>query len=266
MNLGVPNRNCFDFKNVEQTMEVFALANEGFIVPKREQIVGKLKTTSPTPKRNWLALVLGSLLLMMVSYWLITSQLVTQNLASELPADIRQKKLAVMIFENQTGEQALDVVGKMASDWVAQGLMQIEEVSIVTPATVSDKVAVGGLRAMKDLAVDNGVQYVFSGNYYLDGNQLIIKSKLVNAQTEEVEYYLADYQSAKDQPLIAVKELTERIMGYWLNKEEIEKRKTTPPKYEAYKALLKGKESYSFNHEASIKYMNQAPFTSSLSP
>ena len=33
----------FKFKNVDEPMEVFALANEGLLVPKREELSGKLK-------------------------------------------------------------------------------------------------------------------------------------------------------------------------------------------------------------------------------
>ena len=33
----------FEFKNVDEPLEIFALANEGLIVPKREQLSGKLK-------------------------------------------------------------------------------------------------------------------------------------------------------------------------------------------------------------------------------
>ena len=33
----------FHFKNVDEPMEVFALANEGLVVPKKEELTGKLK-------------------------------------------------------------------------------------------------------------------------------------------------------------------------------------------------------------------------------
>ena len=33
----------FEFKNVDEPLEIFALANDGLIVPKREQLSGKLK-------------------------------------------------------------------------------------------------------------------------------------------------------------------------------------------------------------------------------
>ena len=37
---------AFEFKNVDKPMQVYALANEGFPVPKAETITGKLKTSS----------------------------------------------------------------------------------------------------------------------------------------------------------------------------------------------------------------------------
>ena len=36
----------FEFKNVDEPMEVFALANEGLMVPKKEDLSGKLKTAA----------------------------------------------------------------------------------------------------------------------------------------------------------------------------------------------------------------------------
>ncbi|MDX1701964.1 MAG: hypothetical protein R3250_15160, partial [Melioribacteraceae bacterium] len=119
-------------------------------------------------------------------------------------------------------------------------------------------VALAGVNAINELANANGVEYVFSGNYYLNGNNLILKSKVVNTKTGEVEYYLPDYQSSKEEPIAAVKELTERIMGYWLNKDQITARKTTPPRLEAYKAYLKGREEYTINAKESARYFTEA--------
>ena len=39
----------FDFKNVEEPMEVFGLANEGMVIPKRSDMQGKLKTAVKEP-------------------------------------------------------------------------------------------------------------------------------------------------------------------------------------------------------------------------
>ena len=42
----------FDFKNVGEPMEVFALANPGFVVPKREHLHGKLKEVPGSEGRS----------------------------------------------------------------------------------------------------------------------------------------------------------------------------------------------------------------------
>lgn len=39
----------FEFKHVEEPLEIFAISNPGFTVPKKDQMKGKLKTT---PKKN----------------------------------------------------------------------------------------------------------------------------------------------------------------------------------------------------------------------
>ena len=47
----------FEFKNVEKPIVVFALANEGLIVPERQVMEGKLKKKKPMPR--WMQLFLG---------------------------------------------------------------------------------------------------------------------------------------------------------------------------------------------------------------
>ena len=54
----------FDFKNVDEPMEVFALANEGMNVPKREAISGKLKEKivskgNVARRKKWMVPVVG---------------------------------------------------------------------------------------------------------------------------------------------------------------------------------------------------------------
>ena len=247
----------FAFKNVGEETEVFALANEGFTVPKNwPPASGHSKAQLVSGHRKKLAplALAGVLLLALAATWLFFSK----NDRKELGDSLRQKKLAVMIFENLTGKDDLDAVGKMASDWVAQGLMQIEDITVITPSTVRDLAVQSGSDVRAYLAKNNAVDYVFDGNYYLDDNQLILKTRVVNAGTGEVEYYLPDYSSGIEQPLDAIRELTERIMGYWLNKQQIERHKTLPPKYEAYKAFLKGMEYYEIDNGAFRNYMEIA--------
>ena len=43
----------FSFKNVEGTQEVFAVANEGFAIPRRKELMGKFKKKEGKLKRLW---------------------------------------------------------------------------------------------------------------------------------------------------------------------------------------------------------------------
>ena len=55
----------FDFKNVEEPIEVFAITNDGLAVPKREQIKGKLKDYNKKPQLKWIVPIY------MVSAWFL---------------------------------------------------------------------------------------------------------------------------------------------------------------------------------------------------
>lgn len=44
----------FEFKNVVEPMDVFAIANKGIAVPKREQIKGKIKVPEKKTSRKWI--------------------------------------------------------------------------------------------------------------------------------------------------------------------------------------------------------------------
>ena len=56
--LQLSSLGSFRFKNVEEPMEVFAISNPGFIVPKRESLEGKLKAKSPQKRKIAVALLI----------------------------------------------------------------------------------------------------------------------------------------------------------------------------------------------------------------
>ncbi len=58
----------FDFKNVDNSLEVFALANEGFPIPNKKEIKGKLKTPKNTTM-NWALPIAFGLLVAVGAFW-----------------------------------------------------------------------------------------------------------------------------------------------------------------------------------------------------
>ncbi|HSZ85218.1 MAG TPA: adenylate/guanylate cyclase domain-containing protein [Puia sp.] len=58
----------FEFKNVDDPVEVFALANEGLIIPKKENLTGKLKEIKKSGKKKW-ALIIASAIILAVIFF-----------------------------------------------------------------------------------------------------------------------------------------------------------------------------------------------------
>ncbi|MBP6233689.1 MAG: tetratricopeptide repeat protein [Chitinophagaceae bacterium] len=89
----------FEFKNVEEPLEIFALSNPGFIVPRKEEMKGKLKT--PVKKSNkgrWIAASLGVLLLL--SFFIFR-----QSIFPSKKTTI--KSLAILPFVNTGNDSAI---------------------------------------------------------------------------------------------------------------------------------------------------------------
>ena len=103
--LEVVELGSFGFKNVEETIEVFALANEGMVVPKKNKLAGlKRKNTS---KNLVFACVVGAISLLALALWM-KSMADTEKRAEGI-SSVKEKEsnsLAVLPFTNMSsGEE-----------------------------------------------------------------------------------------------------------------------------------------------------------------
>jgi class 3 adenylate cyclase/TolB-like protein/Tfp pilus assembly protein PilF len=89
----------FEFKNVEEPLEVFAISNPGFTVPKKEQMKGKLK--APAKKSNRGMLVAASVgLLLLLAVFIFRKSIFPSAKAAV-------KSLAILPFENLQKDSSL---------------------------------------------------------------------------------------------------------------------------------------------------------------
>ena len=208
----------FDFKNVKRPVEVFALANEGFIIPQREEMKGKLKAAEPKSNK-WLmvASVLVLTLIGIVTWNLYdqkTSRLLDESeLSATLSKEVRDKRVAVMVFENLTMDPSLDAFGKMTSDWITKGLMETNKVNVISGANIQSKIQLAGIGqgAAKKLAQETGIGVILEGRYYLQEGELIIHTNIVDAKRGEVIHAMDLIQGPKDKMLNLLDQLTQDI-------------------------------------------------------
>ncbi len=264
----------FEFKNVKDSMTVYALANEGFPVPKQEEMQGKLKTPQlpvNNKSKKWvIPAIIGILLLVLAGFWMfnwssqsgLSGALGDTSSQTPLSKEIRQKKVAVMIFENKTGSSDLDDFGIMISDWITQGLMETGEAKVINADFVQKNIQFASLgkTTNREFSEVTGAGVVIQGNYYFQENQIIIHAQVVDAQNGEIIYAQPTLQGEKENKIELLDELTQRLLGFWvLGKYERFAKK--PPKYDAYRAFIEIEEKWWGEDDEKCEELIQKAFT-----
>ena len=249
-NFELANLGKFEFKNVQEGMTVYALANEGLIVPKKENIKGKLKVKPSTTNKRWLVLPFLLLLLLGGYYFFQKEQEV-------LPDEILESRIAVIPYENNTNDPNLDALGEMAADWIARTLTNLEDKKIVQYDNVKDH-----LELLKEnqnaFMLQTGAEQLVKGKFYQEGNELIFESKIINPINNEVLFALPVIQGLKEKPSEIIQELSQRITGYFVSGENENITESIPPTYEAFQILLEGRAYFGSDYDKARIFFQKA--------
>lgn len=136
--------------------------------------------------------------------------------SSSLPVSPNDR-VAVAAFANETGDADLDFLGRMAGDWLTQGLRDLEEFQVV-PWDVSQEVAelAEGDSAADPVVMLNseaGAGTVVTGRFYRVGNEISIGADVTDASTMRVLAGVGPVTAPWDRPEAAVEELRDRVLG-----------------------------------------------------
>ncbi|MEM8897609.1 MAG: adenylate/guanylate cyclase domain-containing protein [Bacteroidota bacterium] len=230
----------FQFKNVAEPLQVYAVANEGIQVPGGKSLTGKL---ADTPKKKSPAFLIGigtMLVLAILSFFAYQGAFQSTPESSSFPINEELKKrIAVMVFENQTADPKLASFGTMTSDWITRGLMETGEANVVNAANLQQKINTLDTNsgANPGLTEATGIEIALRGRYYLDGESLIVQSNIVNVSSGEVIYAIKPMEGHRDSARTILRKLTEEVLSYWAVQEQ-SRFLQNPPKYEAYQEYL----------------------------
>ena len=163
--------------------------------------------------------------------------------------------LAVAPFRNETGDPDLDMLGRLAADWIVQGLQEADAGPVVpwsaSRAAAEDVAASGGPpdSVPGDLAETLSAGTIIDGAIYAIGDRLSFAARVTDARTRRVISAPAPIGVPPDSAEHAIRELRDRILGSLAIERDpllarIPGLSGSPPVLEAYRAYERGLELF----------------------
>ncbi len=123
------------------------------------------------------------------------------------------KRVAIAVFENQTGDSTLASLGLMASDWVTQGLARTTLVDVLDAGTLyaQGHAPPSERPDARAMARRSGAGLVVEGRYYRTADTLRFTASVVDVGTGRVLRLVDPIGAPVADPLAAVDELRQRL-------------------------------------------------------
>ncbi|MGH7476965.1 MAG: BTAD domain-containing putative transcriptional regulator [Longimicrobiales bacterium] len=185
--------------------------------------------------------------------------------------DLEPRRILVIPFENQTRDTSLEPVGKIAADWIVQGLARTDVVEVVPslqalqllrdlPEEARSQSAADRTRA---LAQEVGASIAVVGSYYPRGSDLEFQAQVIDVRRGRLLHAVDGVRAPQSDPMPAIDELRRRTVGAVAFQFDARlpgmQTALRAPSYEAYQAFAAGlDERGRMRWQQSLDYFLQA--------
>jgi len=174
----------FEFLNVDEPLEIFALGNEGLVVPDRKQLTGKLRQKTPLVSSTSLA-ILG--LIVVISIALIylvdkSGSSMQTSVRQTQVSGINERSIAVLPFENLNLDTDLDYFSQGVADEIRSQLATIKELTVISRA--SSMLFKDKLLPMAEIRESLKVKYLLGGRMWFNKDSFRIRVFLTNTESD----------------------------------------------------------------------------------
>ena len=161
--------------------------------------------------------------------------------------------VAVAPLLNETGDTTLAIWGRMAADWITQGLHETALVRVVpwsTTRQVWDQLDSAAARHPATAVADEtDAGTVVTGSYYSVGDRIAFRLDVADAVRDRLLASLPPVVVGRDSLDFAIRELRDRLMGfvalrYDERTDGLPGLAAQPPRFNAYRAFDRGLELY----------------------
>ncbi|MDX1478562.1 MAG: adenylate/guanylate cyclase domain-containing protein [Saprospiraceae bacterium] len=220
----------YQFKNVDEPVEVFAIKGEGLRVPPRDRTHGLLASGKRGRRsRLWIGLI-SVVALLAAAWWFV----VGKDAPARIAETDRARSIVVSVFDNQTNDPSLDAFGNMISDWTTSSLKETGEANIVNLANLPDSSMVSAINQVNSAAAQAiGIDLILRGRYYLTESQLTIVGDIIDSGNRStIESFSVTGRRDDLSELLA--QFARDVQSYWAVRD-LDRFLNNPPDYQAYR-------------------------------
>ncbi len=236
----------FDFKNINKQMEVFALSNDGLMVPERKRLSGKVKPKNVV--RKYVYILLSTIVI-----GIAASRLYPLIFHSNHNGNV-EKSIAVLPFTDMS--QASD------QEYFSDGLTEdiITQLAKIKAFKVTSRTSImkykNNKKSLKEIGNELGATIILEGSVQKSGDKVRITAQLINALTDEHLWAETYDRTLEDifaiQTDIATK-IAEALKANLSPKEEQDISKKYTLNTEAYQLYLQGRYEWNKRLEAPVR-------------
>ncbi len=262
----------FELKNVDKPMEVFAITNEGLVVPEKDQISSMVVNSSPTNAKgigakkrrvgvSWIFIVLFAI---MVGYLFHTTDIF--KFAKQLfpsDQDINKKSIAVLPFINDSNDSTNVYIVNGLMESILNNLQKIEDLRVISRTSV-EKYR-NNPKTIAEIAKELNVNYFIEGSGQKIDDKILLSIQLIEGPTDKhlwAGQYNRDAKDIFSLQLEVAKNIADKIEVIITPEEEERINKIPTDDLVAYDYFLKGLDLfYKGNRESlvdAITYFEKA--------
>ncbi len=152
------------------------------------------------------------------------------------------RRVLVVPFENATGDPTLAPLGRMAAEWLAQGLAESGDVDV---AAASGRAVSAGEAGLRAAASEAGAGTIVSGAYFLEGDSVRLQARVTDVRAWRLLAPLAPVHAPRSAPQRLLAPLRARVaatlaVAHDATFPRLDEGGVRVPDYDAYREFATG--------------------------
>jgi TolB-like protein/tetratricopeptide (TPR) repeat protein len=160
-------------------MEIFSLSNEGIVIPKKENMAGRLLPGREKIKSNvaykWIGALLGVLILFIIFYY--------NRFGSGKRYTGKDKSIAVLPFQNISNDTLQSYFTDGITEEIITQLSKIADLKVISRTSVMPYKNTN--KNLRQIAAELNVSSILEGSVRRDGNTVRVTAQLIDAGTDK---------------------------------------------------------------------------------